>query len=225
MRPIRRRSRNATLLFLLLHAVTASRPATSAEIDGHEFANHVRVGDRDLILYSAAVRKATFLKVHVYTIGLYVPPGSIDRDPIHSDAIESERPGAGAADRNELDDLAETKALVMTLLRDVKSEKLAHCLLGDFRRACGDCAEPLLSDAERLAQRLPDLSEGDRITYVIENGTVDVLINEESIGLLEGEPATLAVLDAFLGETAPKDVREALRTSRWDLAAATERRD
>ncbi|MEZ4649396.1 MAG: chalcone isomerase family protein [Candidatus Eisenbacteria bacterium] len=220
--------------------MTAPRPAASAEIDGHQFANHVRVGDRELILYSAAVRKATFLKVDVYSIGLYVPPGSIDQAlpgpraigaTLHAPSTpELEVHGQDVHDRHRLaskslDDSEQTKAFVLTLLRDVERKKLARCLLDDFRHACGNCPEPVLANAERLAERLPNLSEGDRITYVIDGGTVDVLINDESIGRLDGEPATQAVLDAFLGESAPSDVRNALRTSRWSLVAARGNRD
>lgn len=196
-----RRTPRHTALILLALGTLSQASATSASTIESTVADEARIGDLELTLYSTAVKKATFMKVKVYAVGLYVNRTVLDPD--------------------QLSDPRRTKAFVLTFLRDVERKKLAECFLNDFRRACDNaCEASLTAQAEATAGRLPDIAEGDRITYLLLEDEVHVLVNDLPIGQLEGETASRVVLDAFIGERAPADLRRDLRTSRRDLIAA-----
>ena len=174
-------------LALLLVAPLGSR---AAEIEGHPIDERLVLESAELDLYSATIKKATFMKVKVYAVGFYT-----------EDTVSG--PG-------DVDPAQTTSAFALTFLRDVGREKLAECFLSDLRKACGGDCDALLAQAASISNRLPDISEGDQVTYVLQSDRVQVLVNGASIGELRDTTAATIVLAAFVGEDAPKDLRKAL---------------
>lgn len=144
---------------------------------------------RQLRLQASAVKQMTFLKIDVYAVGLYVDESGTPRDVI---------------------DPQLRKVVRLTFLRDVSRSQLISGWLEDLGKSCdGDCPD-LLAQAERLCQSLPDIQEGQSISYGLAPSRVEVAIDGQVLGTLRGDRASPSVLAAFLGESAPPALREAL---------------
>jgi hypothetical protein len=140
-----------------------------------------------LVLRSASLKEATFLRVNVYWIGLYVETASAPPDSVlHSNQV---------------------KAFVFHFLRDVKSAKLQEAWIQDLTVSCESGCRSVIAQGRVLARRMPDVRASQEIAYVLLPNRVEVLVDGDSLGTLVGASAPPAILATFLGPKAPAKLR------------------
>jgi hypothetical protein len=186
-----RPSAHRSVLFFAAICVAFACPGDRTEarkIQGVQFEETVWAGDRSVGLRGLAVKKVTVFKIDVYAVALYS-----EQVPV---AGETPLASGGMA------------ALVLEFLRDVERGKLIKSWMRDLSNNSQDPS--LLGRAAALAESLPDIKRGQRITYLVTPDRVDVLIDSAKLGSLDGRAAGDAVLAAFLGKRAPRKLREDL---------------
>ena len=165
-------------------------PARSTNVGDVTLADSLEVAESVVWLYSAAVKEATFLGIDVYAVAVYLEDvTTLPDEVLGSDQI---------------------KAVRLTFVRDVKRSKLASAWMQDLKDSCPDSCASLLAGAATLAKKLPDIENGDRVTYCLLQDRVDVFINDDRLGSLEDSRGPVSVLSAFVGEHAPEKLRRAL---------------
>jgi hypothetical protein len=154
------------------------------------FQQNLSHGGSDLTLHSASLKEATFLKVDVYWIGLYLEAADTPPDSVISST--------------------QVKAFVFHFLRDVKSAKLQEAWIQDLTLSCKTGCRSVLAQGRVLARSMPDIQSSQKIAYILFSDRVEVLIDGTSLGTLVGASATQAILATFLGPTAPLEMRNDL---------------
>jgi hypothetical protein len=144
----------------------------------------------DLVLKGASLKEASFLKINVYWVALYLesvntPPGSIRSS-------------------------AQVKAFVFYFLRDVAGSKLQKAWIQDLTASCEAGCGPVLAQGRVLAAKLPDIRSSQKVAYVLFPDRVDVLVDGVTLGTLRGKDAPRAVQATFLGPKAPAKLRKEL---------------
>jgi hypothetical protein len=145
---------------------------------------------RDLTLRSTSLKEATFLKVDVYWVGLYLETAHTPSDRI----INS----------------TQVKAFVFHFLRDVKSAKLQKAWIEDLTASCLVDCESVIAQGRILARKMPDVVSNTKIAYVLFPDHVDILVDGRALGTLMGASASNAILTTFLGPEAPRKLRNDL---------------
>lgn len=185
--PIRRLDSNrdirATLSVVLVTLFTLS-PVGAATLGGVEMRDQVAVGGKTLVLNGVGMRTATFLKVKVYVIGLYLESKSSDARTI----IESDQ----------------AKRIEMHFVHDVTAKELRDGWSEAFESNYPDVAA-IKSEIATFNASMRDVKSGDSIVLDLSGNTVDVLVNSNKIGAVEGNAFQQAVLGIWLGPEPPNE--------------------
>jgi len=182
--------RGALVALAAIWIVSGSAAAEDRAGSRTPFARTLSHGDSDLILRSASLKEATFLKVDVYWVGLYLEAADTPSDSLISST--------------------QVKAFVFHFLRDVKSVKLQEAWIEDLTLSCRTGCRSVIAQGRVLARGMPDIRSSQKIAYILYSDRVEVLIDGTALGTMVGANATQAILATFLGPTAPLEMRNDL---------------
>jgi len=159
-------------------------PVRAATLDGVDLPDQTQVDGRDLVLNGLGTRTATFLKVKVYVIGLYLEQKSRNAEAIIG------------SDQN--------KRVEMHFVREVTAKDLQKGWSEAF-----DNNYPNVSDIEveiaKFNASMRDVKSGDSIALDLYEDTVEVLINATKVASITGNAFQQAVLSIWLGPKPPND--------------------
>ncbi len=128
--------------FIIFTLLVLNFSAFSANLDGINFEDKIKLENKDLVLNGIGIRKATFLKVKVYYGALYMEAKSSDLA-----AIQKLTP----------------KQITMTFVRDVEAEKLVDGFKDGFDDANGKNAAALKLPFEKFLNTLKDIKKEQKI--------------------------------------------------------------
>ena len=184
-------SRFAGWLLLVLLA----GPVSAAEVAGVKIADAERVGNADLVLNGAGLRKRAFFQV--YAIGLYLP----QKMPTATDAIGAAGP----------------KRVSIHMLRDVGAEQFGEALMEGMRDNHSEgemkALEPRIRQLTAIMAGMKEAKEGMRITLdlVPGAGTQVTVQGKPSGAPIPGEDFYRALLRVWLGDNPVQgDLKKAL---------------
>ena len=131
------------------------------------------VNGKSLVLNGLGMRTATFLKVKVYVIGLYLESRSSDAKAI----IGSDH----------------TKRIAMHFVHDVTAKELREGWSEGFEGNYKDVAS-IKEEISQFNASMRDVKSGDSIVLDFSGDTVDVLINATKIDSIKGNAFQQAAL-------------------------------
>jgi hypothetical protein len=169
---------------ILLVALMAPSPGRAATLAGVDLPDRATLAGKTLALNGLGLRRATFLKLEVYVIGLYLERKSSDPEAI----LESN----------------ESKRILMHFVRDVTAEQLRDAWEEGFENNCGNVAG-IEGEIARFLASMRDVKTGDVMLLDFSQDTVDVRINGSEIHSAEGRPFQQALLGNWLGPKPPND--------------------
>jgi len=179
----------AGLVVALLASVALS-PVRAATLLGVELPDRATVGGKTLALNGLGLRRATFLKVKVYVMGLYLERTSGDADAII---------GSG-----------ESKRVQMHFVRNVSAEDGRDAIMRGFKNN----TEDLVSISDEIATfdaSVRDMKTGDVMVLDFSGDTVDVVINGSEVASVSGRPVQRALLSIWLGaKPIDEDLKQAV---------------
>ena len=170
-------------LILPLLMVTPTGVAQDRACTGVAFPVHTQVNGRDLTLNGLGLRKATFLRIHVYVAALYV-----------------DRPSHDSAD---LIDSDESQELILHFVRNVGVQDIREALVKGFERGGRQQFEILKPRIEKLSSWMTDMKAGQRLIFVRSPEGVHVSVKGADKGVIEGEDFSRAVVSIWLGNSPP----------------------
>ena len=174
-----------TILFVGVLAISVW-PAAAAECDGVSFPETAAVGSEQVSLNGLGLRRATFLKVHVYVAGLYLAEKSNDPKSI----LEKDQ----------------AWRLEMKFMRDVEASDMRDAWDEGFENNAGDAVEDLQGRIDKLNLWMADMEEGKILWYGYTPGRgVEVNVNGASKGVIEGSDFARALLSVNLGPEPPTE--------------------
>jgi hypothetical protein len=174
-------------LAIALLALSVSFASPAAEVAGVTVPETVTVEGKTLKLNGAGLRKKMMFKV--YVAGLYVETPSKDPAALIS--------------------ASEVKSMRLFILRSLKGAQVSEAIAEGFERNSKDQLPKLQDRLTKLQQMIPDVKEGDEITFsfVPEKG-VQILVRGTDRGIIEGRDFSDALLSVWLG---PSPVQEDLK--------------
>ena len=183
------RSRNkrfvtsVTALFALaLVAMMSLSPAQAAKLAGVTMADTVTLDGKTLVLNGLGVRAATFMKVKVYIIGLYLENKSSDAKAI----ITSDQ----------------VKRIEMQFVHDVSAEDIREGWSEAFENNYKDVAS-IGHEISKFNASMQDMETGDSIVLEFSADTVNVLVKNNKVDTIKGEAFQQAALSIWLGKKPP----------------------
>jgi len=176
-----------------LLALCPARPASAAVCGGVEFPQTIEVQGVPAALNGLGIRKATFLKVHVYVAALYLPRG--------------ERPsgGAGATDARAIIASPGPMELVLHFVRGVGSRDIRNAFEEGFAtQGGGRVPVALASRVALLNSWVQDMRSGESMTFVrIPGRGVELDLDGRMVGVVTGEDFAQALFAIWLGDHPP----------------------
>jgi hypothetical protein len=170
--------------FLYLFSIAAM----AAEVEGVRIDDKTRVGNAELILNGAGLRKRAFFKV--YAIGLYVPQKSSNA------AALMDQPGP--------------KRVAIRMLRDVSAdafnEALADGIRANHAEAETKALEPRLKELGAIIAGVGEAKKGMAINLDWTGAETQVLIQDKPVGKpIAGQDFYRALLRVWLGDKPVQD--------------------
>ena len=171
--------------FRILVALLVAFPVWAAEVAGVKIDDKTRVGDTEVLLTGAGLRKRLFFQV--YAIGLYV------RDP-KADLIAQTGP----------------KRVAIHMLRDVGAEQFTEALTEGIKanhsEAEASALEPRIKQLAAIMAEVGEAKKGMAIALDWTGKETQVLIGGKPAGRpIEGEDFYRALLRIWLGEKPVQD--------------------
>jgi hypothetical protein len=185
--------RHAICLSLATALVTTlGTPSIAAKKAGVTMPDAITVGDTRLTLNGMGLREASFLKVDVYVVGLYVQTPSPDPTQL----ILSNQ----------------TKRLVLRFVRNVDREDIVKALSEGFKNNATVPIAQLQSQIATLESWTQGFKKGDTLTFTYVPGQgVQVDINNVPKGVIPGEEFAHSLFAIWLGARPPTgDVKAGL---------------
>jgi hypothetical protein len=188
------RSTGLILACLLALGLCAEPPAVHAD----RLCSNVRLPEKvdalgtALVLNGMGVRRATFLKVHVYVAGLYLSVPT--RDPA---AILSP---------------AQPKQMTMRFVRNVSRSDMLSAIRDGLKDNVGAQLSKTTSHVQSMARYLPDLHEGTLLTlsYLPKHG-LRILADNRLIGVENDDIFANLLFQVWLGPKPPDgDLKQGL---------------
>ena len=176
-------------LAIALLASVALSPVRAATLLGVELPDRATVGGKTLALNGLGLRKATFLKVKVYVMGLYLERTTGDADAII---------GSG-----------ESKRVQMHFVRNMSAEDGRDAIMRGFKNNTEDLAS-ISGEIATFDASVRDMKTGDVMVLDFSGDTVDVVINGSEVASVSGRPFQRALLSIWLGA---KPIDEDLKQS------------
>ncbi len=181
--------RTAIPIMLAMAMVTLKTlsPVHAAALGGVNIPDQTTVNGKTLVLNGLGIRTATFLKVKVYVIALYLESKSSDAKAI----IESNQ----------------AKRIEMHFVHDVSAKKLRDGWSEAFENNYPDVAS-IKDELSKFNASMRDVKSGDSIVLDFSGDTVDVLVNGTQIDSIKSNAFQQAVLSIWLGPKPPnKDLK------------------
>jgi Chalcone isomerase-like len=176
--------RRKALVFASLLLVSGLQEAAAKECKGVDFPEHAQVNSTELSLNGLGIRKATFLKVHVYVAALYVAGPSHDPAPLIN-------PGTPAE-------------LILHFVRDVGVGDLRKAWSEGFERVAKDQMPQLSARIAMLNGWMSDMKTGQRLTFVrVPALGTQVSVNGVVKGTIIGDDFSRALISIWLGPEPP----------------------
>lgn len=176
-------------LGIALLALVALSPVRAATLLGVELPDRATVDGKTLALNGLGLRRATFLKVKVYVMGLYLERTSGDADAII---------GSG-----------ESKRVQMHFVRNVSAEDGRDAIMRGFENNTEDLAS-ISDEIATFDASVRDMKTGDVMVLDFSGDVVDVVINGSEVASVSGRPFQRALLSIWLGA---KPIDEDLKQS------------
>ena len=180
----------------LIAALLLAMPLQAAEVAGVKIDERARVGDSDLVLNGAGLRKRVFFQV--YAMGLYLA----EKKPAAADAIA----------------LAGPKRVAIHMLRDVDAATFTDALVEGMRpnhdEATMKTLEPRIAELAAIMAQLKEAKSGMQILLDWRPGTGTIISvdGKPRGGPIGGEDFYRALLRVWLGERPVQDdLKKALR--------------
>jgi hypothetical protein len=164
----------------LLAATLCAGPSIAATCDD------VTVPDTagSLVLNGLGLRKATFLKVHVYVGALYLPQKSGDAQQI----LAARQPWQAA----------------LHFVRDVDASDIREAIETALKKVAGDKFGALQARFTTLSGLVTDLKEGQTLSFANDPAKgMKVEIDGKGGALIEGEDFAAAMLGTWIGAGSP----------------------
>jgi hypothetical protein len=163
-----------------------------ATLAGVSMPHRVQVADRPLVLNGMGLRDATFLKIDVYVVGLYV-----------------EHPSSNPARLLAAND---AKRLVLRFVHDVGHKDIVEAWNTGFRN---NATVPVAQLQPQIAQQnawMPSFHVGDTLTFTYVPGAgVTVEVNGVRKGTIVGDDFARSLFSIWLGPKPPTgDVKRGL---------------
>ena len=181
-----RTERFAGLLAIVLAttALAPVRPATTT-LAGVTMPDTILVDGATLRLNGMGVRSFTFLQVHGYVAGLYVPA------PAHDEATLLATDGP--------------KLLRISYVRSAGLGRVQGEMGAAHQRTCASgCSPQEDGEYRQLLATARPVHAGDVSTYVFQaDGDVQVLMNDQPLTTIHGPDLARAMLDGMIGRNAP----------------------
>jgi hypothetical protein len=162
-------------------------PVRAATLAGVNLPDQATVGGKTVVLNGLGIRTATFLKVKVYVIGLYLESKSGDPQAIIASA--------------------ENKRIAMHFVHAVSADKLRGGWTEGFEANTRD-VDAIKDEIATFNASMRDVKSGDSVVLDFAGDKMDVLINDSRIDSVAGKVFQRAVLAIWLG---PKPPNEALK--------------
>lgn len=176
---MRRFSFSLTVLLALLVARGASAEAV---LEGVRVPDTQLVSGTTVALNGVGLRTATFVKVKVYVMALYL-----------------ETPDRNAS---AIIDSTEAARIELHMLRDVGAKDMRKAWSEGFENNYKGSAD-LSAELETLKAATSDLSEGDIMAFDFDGATVTVHHNGETTATIEGAELRRALMSVWLGDKPP----------------------
>ena len=158
--------------------------AEAATKSGVTMPDSIRVDGKTLILNGMGLRRATFLKVHVYVAGLYLEQPSSD-------------PAAILASDQE-------KRIVLQFVRHVHRGDIVKAWQEGFHANATTDLSKIQPQIDELDHWMGDFSDGDTLTFTYAPGQgVTVDVNGTNKGLLPGQDFATSLFAIWLGKKPP----------------------
>jgi hypothetical protein len=172
--------------------------AQGKECKGVNFPEHMEVGGSALTLNGLGLQKATFFRVDVYVVALYVTAAS--RDPnalINSDGRQE---------------------LIVHFLRNVGVEDVRKQFSRDFSHVAPDRPISLMQRVATLNAWLSDVKRDERLTFIRQPGEgIRVIVDGVVKGTIPGDDFSRVFMSIWLGATPPSpDLRRGLLGGKCD---------
>ena len=181
--------RTAIPIMLAMAMVTLKTlsPVHAATLGGVNIPDQTTVNGKTLVLNGLGMRTATFLKVKVYVIALYLESKSSDAKAI----IESNQ----------------AKRIEMHFVHDVSAKKLRDGWSKAFENNYQDVSS-IKDEISKFNASMRDVKSGDSIVIDFSGDTVDVLVNATKVNSIKSDAFQRAALSIWLGPKPPnKDLK------------------
>jgi hypothetical protein len=173
---------------LLTLALPLAFAAGAAEVEGVKIDDKTRVGNAELTLNGAGLRKRVFFKV--YTIGLYLP----QKSPTPAAILQSSGP----------------KRVAIHMLRDVGAETFTEALADGIRanhsEAEAQALEPRVKQLGAVIGEIKEAKRGMAIALDWNGKATQVVVNGKPAGQpIDGEDFYRALLRIWIGDKPVQD--------------------
>lgn len=176
----------ATALTVASLVALAPSGARADQCKGVTMPPTIDVEGNRLVLNGMGAREATVFNVDVYVAGLYLP--------------ERTRDAASVLDQMRV------MRMSLELVRDVERGEMNEAIREGFQRNAGGRLEALRPRIAELERLIPDLGEGDKISFTFRpdaGGVLAVHVNGRLVGRIEGEDFARAFFSIWLGNRPP----------------------
>lgn len=175
-------SRKFTAMLAAAFLMLAGNLAHAVDVAGVHVDDRARVGDTDLVLNGAGLRKVVFFKV--YVAALYTSKKTTSA----SEVIDSNQP----------------RRIVMVMKRDLGADKLIGALREglEANNSAADLAalKPQIDQFENVMRTLGNAKEGDNIVLDFTADATSVGFNGKRQGSVAGAAFGRALLKVWLGD-------------------------
>jgi hypothetical protein len=168
----------------VLALAAGARPLAARELAGVNLPDTLTAGDKTIRLNGLGLRKKAIFKVYVG--GLYLEAASKDAAAI----VAADAP----------------KAVRMHFLRDLKKSQLTEAFSEGFEANAKEKAAAQKAALDRMLALVPDVKEGDTMSFVYVPGKGTTLFSgEKALGTFEGKDFADAIFLLWLGPKPPSE--------------------
>jgi hypothetical protein len=158
-------------------------PAQAKQCESVSLPDQLSIDGKKLVLNGMGVREATVFNVNVYVAGLYLENRSKDGEKIAASE--------------------ELKRMQLVFVRDVSRADMADAIHEGFKKVAGGELGKLEARIEKLKGLLPELKNGDRLSFTYRPGKGLEVASAKRTGVIEGADFARYMLLIWLGAHPP----------------------
>jgi hypothetical protein len=178
------RRRVASVAFAALSlGLLRATPAYAKQCEGISLPEQLTIDGKKLLLNGMGVREATVFNVNVYVAGLYLENRSKDGEKVAASE--------------------ELKRMQLVFVRDVSRADMAEAIGEGFKKTAGAALSKLEARIEKLKGLLPELKNGDRLSFTYQPGKGLEVASGKRAGVLEGADFARCLWLIWLGAHPP----------------------